>query len=484
MQIRLRDRRMITSTTVIVPMLGLQDYNTVVNLVLFGECVPGREQIDLAQDLRQWRAKGGEPKELKVNKRYTAQQLRIFGLKPVDIIEKEEDGSIVREGYTVKELLDAEFDGKDMLEAGVEAKALKEAMRELDVEQQLAYLRKGGYHVHVSGLKWYRSKVNSLSDGPPRSPFKGAETANDKVAKPLKGTELDHARLAEDLPNKVPNSFTKAEWARYDITDLGSHHYVKSGDRYFQPAVHALHDAGFSAKQLGLKGAELRQGGFTATELKSEDFKATDLRDGGFFARELLVADFGKSDIKSGGYTVQELKEEEPPFDAKECHDAGYTPKELKEAGFDMSELKDGGYTATELLSNKFDEEELKAAGFTAQDLLEGGSTLSKLREAGYTAEGLRNEGFSPDRLCGDDLFSMKEIKAGGFDAKELFEKSFKPQQLREGGYLPSEFLAGGFQKSFLRTAGYTGDPAATHTRLLRALMNLTICSFAGSRRA
>ena len=53
--------------------------------------------------------------------------------------------------------------------------------------------------------------------------------------KPSTGTELINEKLASELIHKA--EFTQEEWDSFGITDLRTHHFIKSGKRYFKPAV-------------------------------------------------------------------------------------------------------------------------------------------------------------------------------------------------------------------------------------------------------
>ena len=52
---------------------------------------------------------------------------------------------------------------------------------------------------------------------------------------PLHGQELVHAELARALMHKT--EFTQQEWEKFGIKDLRMHHFVASGNTYFEPAT-------------------------------------------------------------------------------------------------------------------------------------------------------------------------------------------------------------------------------------------------------
>jgi len=70
---------------------------------------------------------------------------------------------------------------------------------------------------------------------PPADGLKWKEAGAEK---PAGGEELTHPKLSEALKGKT--SFTQKEWEAFGVKDLRMSHFIKAGDKYFQPAAPAL----------------------------------------------------------------------------------------------------------------------------------------------------------------------------------------------------------------------------------------------------
>jgi uncharacterized protein YjbI with pentapeptide repeats len=109
-------------------------------------------------------------------------------------------------------------------------------------------------------------------------------------------------------------------------------------------------------KAARFSAADLKIGGFTATELKAARFSAADLKIVGFTATELKAATFSAADLKIGGFTATELKA--ATFTVADLKTGGFSAAELK-AEFTVDELKDGGYGVRDLRGAEYTQEQI-----------------------------------------------------------------------------------------------------------------------------
>ena len=154
-----------------------------------------------------------------------------------------------------------------------------------------------------------------------------------------------------------------------DAMDLTGDTGDKIEDAYFYPDTETF---SFNYPQpQGFTLAELKAGGFTATELKDA-----------FTLAELVTAGFTLAELKND-FTLAELKDD---FTLAELKAGGFTATELKDA-FTLAELVTAGFTLAEL-KNDFTLAELKTAGFTITELGRGAeiTTEPTLAERGSNA--------------------------------------------------------------------------------------------------
>jgi len=212
--------------------------------------------------------------------------------------------------------------------------------------------------------------------------------------------------------------------------------------------------AGVSAFELRCRGcdaAALKAAGYTAGELRDAGFTAAQLKAAGFTAAQLKAAGFSVQDLKDAGFTAQELKD--AGFSAQELKKAGFSDADLQAAGFSAAEIakkalekncsvealskaRANGISAAEL--KYCGAAALKAAGYTAKELKDAGFTAGELRAAGFSAEDLKDAGFTAKQLK-DAGFSAEDLKNAGFSAKELKDEGFTDGDLIRAGYSAEE---------------------------------------------
>ncbi|HAT1893556.1 TPA: type IVB secretion system protein DotG/IcmE, partial [Legionella pneumophila] len=221
--------------------------------------------------------------------------------------------------------------------------------------------------------------------------------------------------------------------------------------------------AGVSAltikQTLGCSAAALKAAGYTAKELKDAGFTAAELKAAGFSAKELKDAGFTAKELRDAGFSAQELKD--VGFSAKDLKDAGFSAAELKAAGFTAAQLKAAGFSAKDLKDAGFSAAELKAAGFSAKELKDAGFSASDLKNAGFSAKELKDAGFSASDLKSAG-FSASELKNAGYSADELKKAGYTSAELRNAGFSPQESAVAGLQGPDLQQldSSITGIPS------------------------
>uniref|UniRef100_A0A7S2RUG8 Uncharacterized protein n=1 Tax=Rhizochromulina marina TaxID=1034831 RepID=A0A7S2RUG8_9STRA len=138
-----------------------------------------------------------------------------------------------------------------------------------------------------------------------------------------------------------------------------------------------------------------------------------------------------------GKVTVKQLLEE-AGFSPKELRDAGRTAKELLDAGVSVRKCRVSGYSAGDLKEAGIPVDEMKRNGYTAKELVvDAGFTDAKeLRLMGFRFGALKLAGFSDRTLVLDAKFTVHEVvKATGYSAFKLSEAGFKPSELKAAGF-------------------------------------------------
>lgn len=254
-----------------------------------------------------------------------------------------------------------------------------------------------------------------------------------------------------------------------------------------------MKNTGFAAKDLKQCGYSLQQliaAGFDAKALKAAGYNAEELRDAGLTAGQLAAAGFTADQLKAAGYSKKDLDAAGLAMAAKgncsvsalkKARLAGVSAKALKAcgvaalkaAGFTAKQLKDAGFSAAALKAAGFDPKQLKDAGFSAGDLLAAGFTPADLKKAGYSAAAIKKALLSVPKACSVENLKKERdagvsatalrakgcglaaLKAAGFTAEELKNAGFSAQQLKDAGFSAKDLKDAGFTAAQLKAAGY-----------------------------
>jgi len=154
--------------------------------------------------------------------------------------------------------------------------------------------------------------------------------------------------------------------------------------------VAELRAGGFAAAQMRRAGAsahELEKGGYGVAELRLGGYSAAELRAVGYTAEELAGAGFSVGELRAGGYGVGECFD---CFSTRELVRApgGWTLAECRaRSAYALPALRGEGFLAQECLAAGFAPAELRVvAGFTLRELYEAGLSAAQLAAAGFTA--------------------------------------------------------------------------------------------------
>lgn len=419
----------------------------------------------------QLKAAGYTAKELK-DAGFSAAELRRAGFSPADLKAA---------GFTARDLLNAGYSPADLAQAGYSAAQIKAAQAELPPGISGSDIKNAGCDVDV--LKQERAAGVSAAlikqyAGCSAQALKAAGFSDDELANAgftpqeisaAKGVSDNDIKAAGCDPNKLKGLLAAGVSAK-QIKDLNGCSAAALRAAGFDPkslldAGYTPSDllaAGFTPKQLedaglspaaiiaagriadcsvdslkraraaGISALTIKQTlGCSAAALKAAGYTAKELKDAGFTAAELKAAGFSAKDLKAAGFSAAELKA--AGFNAKDLKDAGFSAQELKDAGFSAKDLKDAGFSAKDLKAAGFSAQELKDAGFTAGDLKNAGFSAKELKDAGFSATDLKNAGFG-----------AKELKDAGFSADDLQKAGFSSAQLASAGFPPDQSQVAG----------------------------------------
>jgi hypothetical protein len=204
-----------------------------------------------------------------------------------------------------------------------------------------------------------------------------------------------------------------------------------------------LLDAGCDAnrlKALGCTAGDFKALGKTVHEMKVMGWNISDLKDAKYDPR-LIMREFTASVLRDAGFTIKDMQEagHGPAFISE-----GFTPEELKNSGYGLSDMK--------LILREYKASALRDAGFTIKDLQEAGHDLQFISE-GFTVTKLRNSGYS--------LSEMK-LKLRELTASALRRAGFTIKDLQEVDY-NLQFISKGFTATELKNSGYALNALKQH---------------------
>ncbi|HCX3267265.1 TPA: type IVB secretion system protein DotG/IcmE [Legionella pneumophila] len=436
---------------------------------------------------------------------YTAKELKDAGFSAADLKRAGFSAAELKDaGFTARDLLNAGFTPADLAKAGFSNAQIKAAQAELppgitpqdvknagcDVEA-LKKEREAGVSAALirqyAGCSAQALKAAGFTDADLASA--GFTPAQISAATPLSDAEI---KAAGCDPDKLKKLFSAGVSAKR-IKELNgcSAEALKAAGYDAQSLLAAgftpqeLLAAGFTPKQLedaglnpasiiadgrvadcsveslkkaraaGVSALTIKQTlGCSAAALKAAGYTAKELKDAGFTAAELKAAGFSAKDLKDAGFTAKELRD--AGFSAQELKDVGFSAKELKDAGFSAAELKAAGFTAAQLKAAGFSAKDLKDAGFSAAELKAAGFSAKELKDAGFSASDLKNAGFSAKELK-DAGFSASDLKGAGFSASELKNAGYSADELKKAGYTSAELRNAGFSPQESAVAGLQG---------------------------
>ncbi|HIG0430933.1 TPA: type IVB secretion system protein DotG/IcmE [Legionella pneumophila] len=436
---------------------------------------------------------------------YTAKELKDAGFSAADLKRAGFSAAELKDaGFTARDLLNAGFTPADLAKAGFSNAQIKAAQAELppgitpqdvknagcDVEA-LKKEREAGVSAALirqyAGCSAQALKAAGFTDADLASA--GFTPAQISAATPLSDAEI---KAAGCDPDKLKKLFSAGVSAKR-IKELNgcSAEALKAAGYDAQSLLAAgftpqeLLAAGFTPKQLedaglnpasiiadgrvadcsveslkkaraaGVSALTIKQTlGCSAAALKAAGYTAKELKDAGFTAAELKAAGFSAKDLKDAGFTAKELRD--AGFSAQELKDVGFSAKDLKDAGFSAAELKAAGFTAAQLKAAGFSAKDLKDAGFSSAELKAAGFSAKELKDAGFSASDLKNAGFSAKELK-DAGYSASDLKSAGFSASELKNAGYSADELKKAGYTSAELRNAGFSPQESAVAGLQG---------------------------
>ncbi|HAU0224206.1 TPA: type IVB secretion system protein DotG/IcmE [Legionella pneumophila] len=430
---------------------------------------------------------------------YTAKELKDAGFSAADLRRADFSAAELKDaGFTARDLLNAGFTPADLAKAGFSDAQIKAAQAELPPGITPQDVKNAGCDVEAlkkereAGVSaaLIRQYAGCSAQALKAAGFTDADLANAgftpaqiSAATPLSDAEI---KAAGCDPDKLKKLFSAGVSAKR-IKELNgcSAEALKAAGYDAQSLLAAgftpqeLLAAGFTPKQLedaGLNPVSIiadgrvadcsveslkkaRAAGVSALTIKQTlGCSAAALKAAGYTAKELKDAGFTAAELKAAGFSAKELKD--AGFTAKELRDAGFSAQELKDVGFSAKDLKDAGFSAAELKAAGFTAAQLKAAGFSAKDLKDAGFSAAELKAAGFSAKELKDAGFSASDLKNAG-FSAKELKDAGFSASDLKSAGFSASELKNAGYSADELKKAGYTSAELRNAGFSPQESA-----------------------
>ncbi|HAU1295615.1 TPA: type IVB secretion system protein DotG/IcmE [Legionella pneumophila] len=430
---------------------------------------------------------------------YTAKELKDAGFSAADLKRAGFSAAELKDaGFTARDLLNAGFTPADLAKAGFSAAQIKAAQAELPPGITPQDVKNAGCDVETlkkereAGVSaaLIRQYAGCSAQALKAAGFTDADLANAgftpaqiSAATPVSDADIKAAGCDPEKLKKLLSAGVSAKRIK-ELNGCSAQALKDAGydaqsllDAGFTPQE--LLAAGFTPKQLedaGLNPASIiadgrvadcsveslkkaRAAGVSALTIKQTlGCSAAALKAAGYTAKELKDAGFTAAELKAAGFSAKDLKD--AGFTAKELRDAGFSAQELKDAGFSAKDLKDAGFSAAELKAAGFTAAQLKAAGFSAKDLKDAGFSAAELKAAGFDAKELKDAGFTAAELKAAG-FSAKELKDAGFSASELKNAGFSASELKNAGYSADELKKAGFTSAELRNAGFSPQESA-----------------------
>jgi len=220
--------------------------------------------------------------------------------------------------------------------------------------------------------------------------------------------------------------YVQKEWTMQQIMKLG---FTKLD----------LAKGAYDLKLLIDKKRRRRNPAFMKKCAQTKNYKATDFRACGIKLDEIMELKYFHMDsLKEGGYTIVEFRKHGLDVDA--CIDAGFTGREIKQAGypakemdnFEEAELREFGFTLIDMLAQGFTANELRKAGFTIKEMKDARVPYSEIADAGFAISDFKDLDKKSIRAMG---LTAKELYRGGFTFKKLRKLGFKAEQVIECCY-------------------------------------------------
>lgn len=153
---------------------------------------------------------------------------------------------------------------------------------------------------------------------------------------------------------------------------------------------------------------------------------------------------FAVADLLKNGLTIMQL--------IKECN---FTLDELKAAGVTASEMvkagvnRGNGFLLEDLIRVKAKPTDFRRAGFTPKELRDAGIQWKTIATLSFTADDYRNDGISADSLI-SNFASLKDVLNSGFTFDDIDVRAL----VQKHGYSPAQLLGEGASIDKLFSSG------------------------------
>eukprot|EP00434_Breviolum_minutum_P033346 symbB.v1.2.029506.t1/scaffold3240.1/size60461/1 len=172
--------------------------------------------------------------------------------------------------------------------------------------------------------------------------------------------------------------------------------------------------------------------GISAKELRAQGYSVIIFRGAGLLktVKECIQTGFVANDCARAGFSIEECLDEGLDVGTAANYKrvkAGYS---AKDAGFSAKDLKDAGFSAAEMKKNGYSAKDVKDAGFSAAEIMKVGYSA---KDAGFSAKDLKDAGFSAKQMRKNG-YSAKDVKDAGFSAKDFQDAGFSAAEMKKAG--------------------------------------------------
>jgi len=195
----------------------------------------------------------------------------------------------------------------------------------------------------------------------------------------------------------------------------------------------------------------------SANYFKSKNISSLDLKNFGFTVSQIISFGYTLSDLRDANYTIRQIPNYLTRYADIEYTYAGYTLTDISNDGFTLSEFarytsqlpqilknnkvnvsdwKNINYTIPQIISFNYSLLEIRESYSLSEIIVNNYYTVLQLKNAGFTASELNDVGYTTIQLY--NIYSLDD----------LINSSYNISNIRDSGYTVTDFLNTSFAKS------------------------------------